>query len=301
MNTFLKTTAALTFALGCVLPSSAQQQTVSPTLKKNLEILRDILQKSTRHTPQGSLSRFDLNYIADKGVFFESRIEGGSSSWMFGGLDPAFQARINEEAMRVQQAVMAGNDVDESALEQLTSEAEAMAERAVEQQQTAQEKLRSLREERREAERELRDIEREKRDLEFTRQMEKTTPEQQKKLTELTKRQTEAQEKANKSRQQYEQAEQALRKEQAEQQKQALAKQQEFIQQLGSLFAQTLCDYGASLRELSDSQFVALKVETRGRNQQDVYWIFQKSDINQCVTGKLSAANLLKKVNFYSY
>ena len=96
--------------------------------------------------------------------------------------------------------------------------------------------------------------------------------------------------------------EQEYQKKRAEQAKIAAEKQKELIAVISVNFANTLCDYGASLRELKDNEFVSLQLSnSRGRDQQDIYWVFKKSDINQCVTGKLTAESLLKKADYYQY
>ena len=84
--------------------------------------------------------------------------------------------------------------------------------------------------------------------------------------------------------------EQEYQKKRAEQAKIAAEKQKELIATISVNFATTLCDYGASLRELKDNEFVSLQLSnSHGRNSQDIYWVFKKSDINQCVTGKLNS------------
>lgn len=279
---------------------------VSPKLKQNLEIMRDILQKSLQSPTGRGVSDIDVSYVLGQGVMFETRIEGGIDAWMFSGhgmpgLDPALMARINAEATRVSQAALAGGEIDESTLEQLTSEAEAAAESMAEQQERLGEQLRELRDQKRDLERELRDVEREKRDIEFTQKVGKLDDSQQKQMNLLNQKQKELQSKAQEMQTKYTAAEADYRKRREEKQKLAEQQQAEMISKVGSNMAQTLCDYGAGLRELSDNQFVALKLQTRGRNSADVYWVFGKADINACVAGKTTAANLLKKANYYSY
>ncbi len=288
-----------------LLPSHAAEP-VSSKLKQNLDIMRDILDKSLR-TPTGrGVGDIDVSYIAGQGVLFETRIDGGFDGWMFSGqqmpgMDPALMARISAEAARVSQAALAGAEVDDSALEQLTAEAEQAAENFTEQQQRMGDQLRDMREQKRDLERELRDIEREKRDIEFAQKVGKLESAQQKQLETLAKQQKDLQAKAADIQQKYSVAEADFRKQQQEKQKLAEQQQAELISKVGINMAQTLCDYGAGLRELTDNQFVALKLRTRGRANSDVYWVFNKADINACVAGKTSAGNLLKKASSYSY
>lgn len=296
----------LTAGLVTVAGMAHAADPVSPKLKQNLDIMRDILQKSLQSPVGRGVSDIDVSYVMGQGVLFETRMEGGFDGWMFTGqpmpgMDPALMARINAEAARVSQAALAGDEVDEGTLEQLTSEAQAAAESMMEQQERLGDQLRELRDQKRDVERELRNVEREKRDIEFTQKVGKLDESQQKQMNQLQQKQKELQNKAQDMQTKYAAAEADYRKKREEKQKLAEQQQAEMIAKVGNNMAQTLCDYGAGLRELNDNQFVALKLQTRGRNGSDVYWVFNKADINACVTGKTSAANLLKKATYYNY
>ncbi|HAT40648.1 MAG TPA: hypothetical protein DCS87_02855 [Rheinheimera sp.] len=304
----LSTYSRVLLTAGLVTAAGMAQaaEPVSPKLKQNLDIMRDILQKSLQSPVGRGVSDIDVSYVMGQGVLFETRIEGGFDGWMFSGqpmpgMDPALMARINAEAARVSQAALAGLEVDEGALESLTSEAEAAAESMLEQQERLGDQLRELRDQKRDVERELRDVEREKRDIEFTQKVGKLDESQQKQMNQLQQKQKELQSKAQEMQTKYTAAEADYRKKREEKQKLAEQQQAEMVTKVGTNMAQTLCDYGAGLRELNDSQFVALKLQTRGRNSSDVYWVFNKADINACVTGKTTAANLLKKATYYNY
>lgn len=310
LNTRFTRLMSLVIVSGIWLAVSAQPALaaapVSSKLKQNLDIMQDILDKSLRSPTGRGVSDIDVSYIAGQGVLFETRMDGGFDSWMFSGspmpgMDPALMARISAEASRVSQAAFAGTEVDESALEQLTAQAEAAAEQFSEQQERAGDQLRDMREQKRDVERELRDVEREKRDIEFAQKVGKLDASQQKQMDGLLQKQKQLQTKLNELQQQYTVAETDFRKKQDEKKKLAEQQQAELINKVGINMAQTLCDYGAGLRELADNQFVALKLKTHGRHSADVYWVFSKSDINSCVAGKTNADSLLKKASNYTY
>ena len=94
--------------------------------------------------------------------------------------------------------------------------------------------------------------------------------------------------------------EQEYNKKRAEQQKLAAQRQTELVAKVGQVFSNTLCDYGASLRDMPDNEYVTLQVNNRS-NEGRYYWVVKKADINQCMTGKIKAKDLLAKTNSYQF
>ncbi|HEX5792513.1 MAG TPA: hypothetical protein VFY01_04505, partial [Rheinheimera sp.] len=94
------------------------------------------------------------------------------------------------------------------------------------------------------------------------------------------------------------------RKQLEEQRARQLAEQQQqtaaMVKAVGEKFSQVLCDYGASLRDMPDSEYVTLQVNNRGSDGR-YYWVVKKADINQCMTGKMKAKDLLAKANSYQF
>ena len=176
------------------------------------------------------------------------------------------------------------------------------AEAWAEQIQDQNEKLRDLREERRDIERDLRDYEREKRDIEFSSKVSKLDAEQQKKLKEINQKSGQLKTKLADLQKTLSAEEALYNKQKAEQEKLAKQRQAELVTKVGQVFSTTLCDYGASLRDLKEQEFVSFQLSLSGRdNARDHYWVVKKSDINQCVTGKIDAPSLLKKASYYQY
>jgi len=284
---------------------------VSDKLKQNLEIMRDILQKSMEQSDRAAgIGRIDLSYLAGQGVLFQTRTSSGFGHFFavapIAPVPPvAPVAPISHpdlESFSETARAAAGGMVSEEQLQELQEQAELAAEQMMEQHERMRDQSRELREQKRDAERDLRDIQREKRDIEFSGKVGKLDAEQQKQLQQLTAKETELAVKVKQMQQKYDAAEQDMLKKRQEQAKIAQQKQTELIAQVGSKFAATLCDYGASLRELKDSEFVSLQLSTDGgRQNRDIYWVFKKTDINQCISGKLGAESLLKKADYYQY
>jgi len=286
---------------------------VSDKLKQNLEIMRDILQKSMEQPGRtAGIGHIELSYLAGQGVLFQSRTSGGFGHFFAmaplapmapaAPISPPDMASLHDHANAVAQAAIAGHAIDDEQLQELQEQAELAAEQMMEQHERMRDQSRELREQKRDLERDLRDVQREKRDLEFSAKFGKPDAEQRKQLQQLTAKETELASKVKEMQQKYDAAEQEMLKKRQEQAKIAQQKQTELIAQVGSKFAATLCDYGASLRELKDNEFVSLQLSTDGgRESRDIYWVFKKSDINQCVSGKLGAEALLKKADYYQY
>ncbi len=286
---------------------------VSDKMKQNLEIMRDILQKSMEQPGRSAgVGRIDLSYLAGQGVLFQTRTSGGFGRFFavapvapippVAPISPADLSAVVDQANAVAQAAFAGHPVDEDQLQEFQEQAELAAEQMMEQHERMRDQSRELREQKRDLERDLRDVQREKRDVEFSGKVGKLDAEQQKQLQQLSAKETELAKRVKDMQQKYDAAEQELLKKRQEQAKIAQQKQTELIAQVGSKFAATLCDYGASLRELKDNEFVSLQLSTEGgRDSRDIYWVFKKSDINQCISGKMGAEALLKKADYYQY
>lgn len=286
---------------------------VSDKLKQNLEIMRDILQKSMEQPGRSSgVGRIELSYLAGQGVLFQTRTAGGFGRFFavapaapippVAPISPPDLAAITDHAHAAAQAALAGHAVDEDQLQEMAEQAELAAEQMMEQHELMRDQSRELREQKRDLERDLRDVQRDKRDIEFRAKVDKLDAEQQKQLQQLSTREAALAKQVKDMQQKYDAAEQEMLKKRQEQAKIAQQKQTELIAQVGSKFAATLCDYGASLRELKDNEFVSLQLSTDGgRDSRDIYWVFKKSDINQCISGKVGAEALLKKADYYQY
>lgn len=309
----MKLNFCLTAIAALLLSSASQAATqVSPKLKQNLEIMRNILQTSLEQGQHSSVGRISHSYLAGQGALFRTSTRGQFGHYFamapmppaapMPPIDHAALAAFSAQASAAANTAMAGGHISEADIEDIAEQAEAQVEQMMEQQEQMQDQMRDLREQSRDLERELRDVEREKRDIEFARKVGKEDAEQQKQLSQLNTKNAQLQKRLAEMKQKYATWEQEFQQKRAEQAKVAAQKQAELITSISVNFANTLCDYGASLREIKDDEFVSLQLETsQGRDNKDIYWVFKKSDINQCVSGKLKADTLLKKADYYQY
>lgn len=309
----MKKFSTVSLLAGLMMASTATTATeVNSRLGQNLKIMQDILQSSLGGEEHASIGQIKHSYLLGHGAAF--RVDS-NSGWLrhfvmppMPPMPPAAPAAPGAAAAVAAHAAKAvsisenGNgfsfSFDEEAMEAMAEAAEALAE----QQQDQSEKLRDLREERRDLERDLRDYEREKRDIEFSAKVGKLTTEQQNKLKEISQKSDQLKSQLAQLQKSLAEQEQEYNKKRAEQQKLAAQRQAELVTKVAQVFSSTLCDYGASLRELKEQEFVSFQLSLSGRdNAKDHYWVVKKSDINQCVTGKIDAPALLKKTSYYQY
>lgn len=309
----MKIFSKVSLLAGLIIASNSFAATeVNAKLGQNLKIMQDILQSSLGGEEHSSIGRIQHSYLIGQGVAF--RVDS-NSGWLrhfvmppmppMPAMAPAAPGSGVAVSTNVANAIsVTGNgssfsfSFDEEAIEEMAEVAEAMAE----QQQDQSEKLRDLREERRDIERDLRDYEREKRDIEFSSKVSKLDADQQKKLKEINQKSEQLKSQLTQLQKNLTEQEQEYNKKRAEQQKLAAQRQTELVAKVGQVFSNTLCDYGASLRDLKEQEFVSFQLSLSGRNNaKDHYWVVKKSDINQCVTGKIDAPALLKKASYYQY
>lgn len=314
MRTFPK--LSLSALLLCSMASLANPP-VSDKLQHNLQIMRDVMQKALTQQQSTALSRVELSYLAGHGVLFRTSLQTGQH-WIFDSADgnhllpplpplpPLEVTAIQQELHTAAQSAISDDELDPAELTALAQQAGQATEQLVaqwqEQQEAWHEQQQELRQQNRQLARELREVQREKRDLEFSRQVGDQTGDLAKKLSELTNKEQQLQRQLSSAEQQYSDAQAQWQQKRQAQQQQAQQQQNELISKLGYRFASTLCDYGGSLRELKAQEFVGLQLDTRNRQQSgDVYWLYSKSDINQCISGNINAESLLKKARHYRH
>lgn len=280
---------ALSFGAALAL-MPLQAAEVSPALKKNADILQTILQTAFKDNENSRLSSLQYSYLSGQGLLFQAS-SGGRHVFQFRNVSiPA--------APVAPMPSLPGTEFefDSIDIEKITEAAQEMAEQIQDQHRQSY----RIAEKQRTIERELRDVERDKRDIEFNKNLTKLDKEQQQELQTLQQKTKLLQEKLAEVTKEAElnrkQLEQQRAKQLAEQQQQTAA----MIKTVGEKFSQVLCDYGASLRDMPDNEYVTLQVSNRG-SEGRYYWVVKKADINQCMTGKIKAKDLLAKTNSYQF
>ena len=283
MKALRRTSFYLTALAAALTILPAQAADISPALKKNADILQTILQTAFKEDENSRLSSMQYSYLTGQGLLFQANaVRSGRHVFHFSGSGVAPVAPIPPVPPLPEGDFEFEIDTDE--IERLTEAAQDMAEQIKQQSRYTY----RIAEKQRAIERELRDVERDLRDIEFNKSMSKLDKEQQQELAMLQQKakllkekQAEAEKEAATSRQQLEEQ---RSKQLAEQQKQTAA----MVKTVGEKFSQILCDYGASLRDMPDTEYVSLQVNNRGSDGR-YYWVMKKSDINQCMTGKIKA------------
>lgn len=282
--------AATVGAVLALMPLHAAE--VSPALKKNADILQTILQTAFKDNENSRLSSLQYSYLSGQGLLFQAS-SGGRHIFQFRNMS------IPSAPVAPVPPLPGGEfefEFDTSDIEKITEAAEEMAE----QMQDQHRQTYRIAEKQRTIERELRDTERDKRDIEFNKNLTKLDKEQQQELQMLQQKTKLLQEKlaevAKEAELSRKQLEEQRAKQLAEQQQQTAA----MVKAVGEKFSQVLCDYGASLRDMPDNEYVTLQVNNRG-SEGRYYWVVKKADINQCMTGKIKAKDLLAKTNSYRF
>ncbi|PKM18993.1 MAG: hypothetical protein CVV11_11305 [Gammaproteobacteria bacterium HGW-Gammaproteobacteria-15] len=280
--------AATVGAVLALMPLHAAE--VSPALKKNADILQTILQTAFKDNENSRLSSLQYSYLSGQGLLFQAS-SGGRHIFQFRSMS------IPATPVAPVPPLPGGEfEFDSIDIEKITEAAEEMAE----QMQDQHRQTYRIAEKQRAIERELRDVERDKRDIEFNKNLTKLDKEQQQELQMLQQKTKLLQEKlaevAKEAGISRKQLEEQRAKQLAEQQQQTAA----MVKTVGEKFSQVLCDYGASLRDMPDNEYVTLQVSNRG-SEGRYYWVVKKADINQCMTGKIKAKDLLAKTNSYQF
>lgn len=295
MNALRRTSFYLTALAAALAILPAQAADISPALKKNADILQTILQTAFKEDENSRLTSMQYSYLTGQGLLFQANaVRSGRHVFHFSGSGVAPVAPIPPVPPLPEGDFEFEIDTDE--IERLTEAAQDMAEQVKQQHRYTY----RIAEKQRAIERELRDVERDLRDIEFNKSMSKLDKEQQQELATLQQKakvlkekQAEVEKEAATSRKQLEEQ---RSKQLAEQQKQTAA----MVKTVGEKFSQILCDYGASLRDMPDTEYVSLQVNNRGSDGR-YYWVVRKSDINQCMTGKIKAKDLLTKASTYQF
>lgn len=295
MKALRRTSFYLTALAAALAVVPAQAVDINPALKKNADILQTILQTAFKEDENSRLSSMQYSYLTGQGLLFQANaVRSGRHVFHFSGSGIAPVAPIPPVPPLPDGDFEFEIDTDE--IERLTEAAQDMAEQIKQQSRYTY----RIAEKQRAIERELRDVERDLRDIEFNKSMSKLDKEQQQELAMLQQKakllkekQAEAEKEAATSRQQLEEQ---RSKQLAEQQKQTAV----MVKTVGEKFSQILCDYGASLRDMPDAEYISLQVNNRGSDGR-YYWVIKKADVNQCMTGKIKAKDLLSKASTYQF
>ncbi|MGM0525075.1 MAG: hypothetical protein ACQEQ8_02665 [Pseudomonadota bacterium] len=262
---------------------SGQAQQPYQSLQNQLEIFSGILETAAKQHKEetAKLVSFEYTYLRDQGVIFRTRL--GPSSWHFVRPDipeppmPPDAPEMGEFARDLQLDVVVEQGLRSAhrILSKLSGEYSDEWFELTEQQRDLAWEIRDI-------ERDLRDTEFELRnaDSDTTEELQQQLEQQQRQLDELRERRAEVQEQADELKQELKEQQQQARQQQRQTLDQKLVKAE-------SLIAETLCNYGATLKALPDDEFISFVIEGAGSGddgKRDKVYVFPKSDVNSCQT-----------------
>ncbi len=258
-------------------------------VKREMNIMSNILKASFKEEKKAKIRRIESQYLKGQGVTFtlSTSFAGHRFEDMFAGLEGfTFDGNVF--------------DFDHEEYEQLAHEA---TQKAMEVVQMSADKIHELAEKERELAYDIRRVEREKRDLDFERRHSEkaNASELEQRIQQLEKQVSELEEKRVKLDKMKRDKKAELKQKALKSKKEAVDKQRELVQVSVRLIGDTLCDYGAGLKSIDEEQFINFVIKNGAGSSQDLILVFAKKDVNKCVTGKLSATELLTASSQYTF
>lgn len=325
--------SAVALAVGTVAMTAQANSEQRAELRKQLEIMNSIFETSLKQENSGerrfSFGRsLEYNYLAGQGVVYRAQVGGNSFRMLFGNGAPTPPMPPTPGMAGVApqiEVIRGGEDGDElvrmysgDSLEGLVADEMEVIIESQEivvdgdsvwvsdgESDESREKVRDITRAMRDTSREMRDVSRKIRDLEFSRRSANGEG--------LVKIESEL-EKARKDMRELEQEVQAesakLQAINSERQEKIIARRAERdqqraerIAQFEQTMAQTLCDYGRTLRSLPNGENITFILEGAGDKSQggeDKIFIFSKRNVTEC-SGSDGASDLLAQAVTYSF
>jgi hypothetical protein len=279
-------------------------------MQQQLNIMNNIIKSSTaekREKKSFRVTAVDSIYLHGQGVVFTLSTSSSLGRW--GRFDHNFPMPvISPTAPIAPVSRMPPVSMDGSFNQEINIAVnEAMAsvdfEQVIEQLQEHQEEFGELRNEQRELAYDVRNIEREKRDLQYQlRHADKDSQKEliaQKKALELRKVASDKKRKALEA--QINKIKANNKKQYQEREKQRL----DYFKNLTKSLAQTMCMYGNGLKALPKNERISFILKNGGdkvkRQHNDLIFVFNKRDVNACLSDEINVDKLLTKAKLYQF
>ncbi|NVK57717.1 MAG: hypothetical protein HWE26_19105 [Alteromonadaceae bacterium] len=319
MKAFAKA-ALLGSLISSTLVSTATQAQNLNELDRQLTIMSGVIDTALKQDTRKNAVRYrsiDATYLAKQGVVFTINTRSQNHIFGLGNFlgnvphppEPPSVRVISDGVTVVDGDMDFDGDIDlEFITETDWSETANRVIRKVERIiHETDDRLREFRSQHRELEWEMRELERRNRDLEFElrtadeerqRAVKEEMKTLEKELTRLKSKETEIAENA---------------KELAAEQKAELEKQKKaqeeayktFLANFESSIGDTLCSFGAGLRELPDNENITFVLDNFAKNEEgkteDRVYIFSKKEVKRCVTEDISPSDILAKAKVYTF
>lgn len=308
--------------IGSATLSSVANAQDLPELDRQLTIMSSVIQTALKQDTRKEkvrLNGIESTYLAKQGVVFTIRTGGAGRIFDFDfgeflgnipGVTQAPQAPHPPSVTVVTDDMHADSEHEyEVVFDSVDWEGTAnqVIRRVEHIIREADDRLREFRSDHREVEWEMRELERRNHDLEF--ELRTADKERQKEVEKEMKE-------LNKELERLQAKEQLLAKEskalaaekQAELEKQKQAQEasyKSFLSNFEASIGDTLCSFGAGLRELPDNEHITFVLDGFARNEEgkpaDRVYIFSKKDVKRCVTDDISVDDMLASAKVYTF
>lgn len=298
---------AIATLLGSVISGASVAQNL-PELDRQLTIMSGVIDTALKQDTRKDNVRYrgiDATYLAKQGVVFTIKTGGRSMIFDFdlgdliSGIPAVPHAPSVEVITNGDYEVVYENDWEETA-DRVIRKVEHIV-------RETEDKMREFRSDRREVDWEIRELERRNRDLEFEL---RTADEERKKVVEEELKEMEQElDRLETKQAALEERTQALAKEKQEE----IAKKREaqkeayktFLANFEASIGDTMCSFGAGLRELPDNEHITFVLSDFARDEenhtQDRVYIFSKKNVKRCVTEDIKPSDLLAKAEVYTF
>ncbi|WP_440055026.1 hypothetical protein ACSLBF_02385 [Pseudoalteromonas sp. T1lg65] len=267
-------------------------------MKREVKIFERVLGSALQHDMPGQVRKVSGYYLQGQGLVFELQLKRQHSlNWLapldnldeiaaLGEFDfPHFETNVvNEENTET------FSEAWSSTMEKVREEAEKLKESAWRERETRMQ---------------LRELKRQKSELEFAKRhhaeddearddLAKEIASVEQNIESLNQQESELGKKLQQLRNKFEQ-----QKQQKEAQK--LEQQRNLNASLSDNIARSLCDYGAGLKALAVSEYISFTYPNLLEPEQKHIMIYQQSEVQRCVTGKIDASALAKQAKQYVF
>ncbi|MDC8830106.1 cell envelope integrity protein TolA [Alteromonas gilva] len=313
-----------TFAKAALLGSIISSTLISPVtqaqdlneLDRQLTIMSGVIETALKQDTRKNTVRYrsiDATYLAKQGVVFTINTGIKGRGFSFGQFvssmpppPPAPDAPHSEAHSESVHVIRSDNFefITETDWAETAERVISKVERII---NDTDDRLREFRSDHRELEWEMRELERRNRDLEFElrtadnerrKEVEAEIKEVEKEFAMLQSKEKQITEKA--------QALAAEKKAEMAKQKQAEEEAYKtFLANFEASIGDTLCSFGAGLRELPDNENITFVLDNFAMNNEgkteDKVYIFSKKDVKRCVTEDISPSDILANAQVYSF
>lgn len=302
--------STLAFATIATAAQAAEVNQPYAKLKKQIGIMSNIIESSLSEGKGRNRSEVSVDgvYLKSQGIVFEVNSgRGFARLFSHRGRDMDFD--FDMPVPPVAPVVSVGNDDFGRSINEVVSRSMEVYEDAMESMRDRSEHARSLREEQREISYDLRNSARRQRDMEFearhadgkrSEELKEQMAELKEEIDKLKKKNDELKERAEKE-------EKSLKQKNAQRIAESKKARQQYYAKLEISIAETLCDYGAGLRQLAKNEHVTFVINmgdsghNDGEGHAKKIHSFSKKDIVACVMEDKTPAELLKAGNAYFF